>query len=575
MFKSGCGVAILLLSGAAVGLGLLMGGECGGDPRATDSTGRTVAVRVGDQPVYAEDVIEQAQEQMRNMPVDPKTEAYVYSMVLSGQIQRAANVQLAQRSGVQLTDDAIMTGVDRQLNDVFGEGLRFQLLAQSKIGADATPEQVAEAYKAETGKTPDEERQEIAQEVRQGLADPARRADIISAVAPELVMGQFRESRNPSEQEVRQSFDMLNFRRILISTRGKTAQEAQAEAEKVLQEVRGGTDFKQAMDRHSQDVPQQEGKVSENTVSLARIDLEANPTMQPLMQLEPNGISGVIDVPEGKAIYQLIDVKSDAPADFDEQKDRYRREYLDRFARQRLQREIEQITKGGGFDWQLKGFKALYDFGMVMTEATPGDQATRMRAIADEAKAAADSNNFAEQRVALVTWYAAVDELWTQATDKQPLRAERKDVLEAILQNMESFEARMKLVEVAIEENDGSAAFLNLNQAARTNVTYDPTAEQRWREVNERIEQLKAQNLLTDEQESGLREVQERWRTEKAEAERIEQEIRAQQEAEQRRLQEEFEKQEREAAAATTGGAGTTPAPSTTGGAPAPATTGQ
>jgi hypothetical protein len=411
--------------------------------------------------------------------------------------------------------------------------------------------------------------------VRQGLADPARRADIISAVAPELVMGQFRESRNPSEQEVRQSFDMLNFRRILISTRGKTAQEAQAEAEKVLQEVRGGTDFKQAMDRHSQDVPQQEGKVSENTVSLARIDLEANPTMQPLMQLEPNGISGVIDVPEGKAIYQLIDVKSDAPADFDEQKDRYRREYLDRFARQRLQREIEQITKGGGFDWQLKGFKALYDFGMVMTEATPGDQATRMRAIADEAKAAADSNNFAEQRVALVTWYAAVDELWTQATDKQPLRAERKDVLEAILQNMESFEARMKLVEVAIEENDGSAAFLNLNQAARTNVTYDPTAEQRWREVNERIEQLKAQNLLTDEQESGLREVQERWRTEKAEAERIEQEIRAQQEAEQRRLQEEFEKQEREAAAATTGGAGTTPAPSTTGGAPAPATTGQ
>jgi hypothetical protein len=305
------------------------------------------------------------------------------------------------------------------------------------------------------------------------------------------------------------------------------------------------------MNRYSTDLPPGAGKkVSEVTLHLNHSDLLSNPAMAPVLKLKPGQVSPIIDLPEGKAIYKLISVKNEAPADFAKNTKKYRDQYLQTRANEEVRMRMEKITKSDLIRFPLPGYKALHDYFNLLDPALLGDPAEyarRLRELADAAKAAAtDSNNPGDDHAALLAWYAAVEDLWNRGKNdpKQAdaLRKERTETLQAVLQQSESFQARMDLVDLGIEAKDADMAAQNLLEAARMNNTYDTTGEMHFRDIQTRLARLKITKLVSAEQAGLIEKEQQRWREDKAANDKAEKEFKAQQEEEKKKQAAELKK---------------------------------
>ncbi len=506
-----------------------------------------VAIQIGEASIPALDIEHQAQlmvAQQQPGGGSPKMEVFAIAQALEGSIQRAAGEAAANEIGPDLSDSSIREHVTKQVDKFIAEA-KQRYIDEKKMKPTASAKEFDELFKKEMGgQTAEEVRKSAIENVTANLADPARKAGFLQQVAPQLAVEKLKASLKPTDEEVKASYDTYVMKRVMISTGSKTPADAEAQAKKALAEVKGGAKFEDVMNRYSNDLPPGPNKkVAEVVVNLGPTDIARSASMAPLANLKPGQVSEVIDVPDGKAFYKLISVKSNAPADLAKSMQKYKDKFVEEKATAEFQKRTDALAKSDQVKFPLPGYKSLRDYYKTSSDFTlmqkPEELSKQIRAIADAAKAATTDENPADDHVGLITWYAAVEDLWNRAKADpklaEGLRAERLETLESVLRETENFSIRMELVDMGIETKNATLAATNLLEAAKLNNMFDTTGDQQFRQIQTKLATAKNAKLVTAAEATAIETEQQRWRTEKLANQQAEKQFKAEQEAEKKK----------------------------------------
>ena len=501
-------------------MGCGMGARTSG---ANQDQEKKVAVTIGDSPLYAEDLSKMIEANRQRAlqgvteggpdALPPAQEAYVQGQTINQALEGVGFTYLAKKAGATFTDEAIkkaeMATFEQEVIQT-----KFALQSQKMLKPGATDKDFDEVLKKQAGGTVAELKKKFNDNVEQNLKDPKIRPTLESTVARQVLTDALQAKTKPSDAEVKASYDNYVFKRILFSMdpTDSTSQIQKAEAD-----LKGGLTFEQAMDRYSKEPASQKGKkVSDNTTELNAPQFEAIPDYSSLKTLKPGEVSGVVNSPQGKDIYKLVNIKSNVPPDFSTKKVQYVQDFVKVKVGRDVQNQIKDLLESGLLKWESTGYKALFDWYHISNDFTPSNtpaaQTTKFTQVIADAKKALNNNKGYDSRAAMLAWYASEDRLWSLAgPDKAKLRADRIEVLKAVTAETPYFSLKIELVDLLVDSKAGAEAGAALVDAATSNVTYDSVGQRNFQDINAKLTKLQTLKAVTPEQEKAIRAAQDLW----------------------------------------------------------------
>jgi len=603
IIKGGCGMAVLI-GCAAVMFGGIFYTSCAGNPRAVESENQAgvVALTVGGVPVYANEINQRVDEERTRLlqaptqggvprdAVSPAEEAAAYGSAIRQAISLASYSALARQTNV--TPDAIVAAAEREISQQITQEFEMQkMIAGMNTGQGSPPPKPAEAeqkaleaFKARyNGKTPDELKQDSLKQIRELAQTDGGRAQLLKQFGPALLTAAQKSKMSVSDADLRRSYDTITAKRILAKTEVPGSQTPEQRLQRAEADLKAGQPFERVMERYSNEAPTPGQKLTDTTVTLTGRDVMTDPNLKPLASLKAGQVSPIVSVPEGKAIYKIVSIKSNLPKDFDKEKAKYQDQYLQGLASAEVQKQMEAFsTNPSNVKIVSPGFVVANDYQQIQSgllgKFKSVDEA--LRDLAARAKAAAANKEAPDARVANLVHYASLEALSrTPNADAAKLRGERIEAALAILTTSEDYDLRKTLVQLYLEDNKVLEAGEQLLQAASVNSRYDAQGQERFYEVNTLLNTLKGKGLAAALQ-TKISEAQKQW----LESKRMEDAAatqRQKEEAERARQEAEAQKKAQAAAPKAPGTTGTPPLAPTTGaattgaattGAPAPKT---
>ena len=586
VFRTGCGSAVLYVCAAVFFGGMFyMGcGLGGGTNRQGGGDNRVVAFQVGDTPVYYEDfnrIVDRQRDQQKMQTgrmaspdaLSPNDEANILGGVLTQYITSFGNIALAKKVGVKFTDAQITQTLEKEELEAQIMQKRTEFVSQKKLKADATAAEFDAALKKEKFPTVAEIKKTFQKNLTTQLKDEKTRPGLEEQVARSLYIAAVQASINPSDDELKATYDAYEFKRILF---GDQKGAVDGQIKKAQADLKSGTTFEQAIDRYSSEPAIKGKKLSDTTTDVRGAEFDMFPDYRPLKSLKPGQVSDVIQSPQGKAIYKLIGVKNNAPADLKTNKKKYVDSYAMQKAQTQYQEQIKAFQKSGSVVWKIQGLKAIYDWVSIQQDfmAPPAEQQTKMAAVVDEARKAMTASA-TDQRPAALAWYAAFDFLYSQpGSDKVKLRGERIEVLKAVTSIQPFFAQKLELVDLLFDSKANDEAVAALKDAASSNFNFEVDGERDYRDIQGKIIKLKTAGVLKPADEAQLVKIQQDWIKQKEEVDKQKAEMKKEQEAGKKEAEAnaakqkaETDKQKAEAEKAAKAAGGTKP------GTTAPATT--
>lgn len=499
-----------------------------------DEENKKVAVTVGDYPVYADDLAKQIDSQRQTAisnaqgsegpdALPPKDDAFMEGRVIQQAIEGVACVYLAHKQGIQFSDDALRKQMGQEFEmELMREKFQIQQ-QQQKSQSMMTDKQLDDFLKASKQPSIAEQKKQFSKTIETDLKDTKIRATLESALARQLLTDALESRVKPSDAELKANYDSYEFKRIQFST--DPTSDVSAQITKAQADLKGGLTFEQAMDRYSKEPPLKGKKVSDNIQTMMVSELNRVANYAALKKLKPGEVSDVIDMPAGKAIFKLISVKNSAPADLLKNKATYVKSYASGIASDQVDKSLKELVKSSVVKWDAKGYKALYDYVQANNEANPmasaAETTAKFQPIVDEAKKAVTSSQGFDSRAALLAWYGAFDAIWAaKDADKTKLRADRIEVLKALTADTPYFTLKLELVDLEIDAKSGPEAAALLLDAASSNYAFDATGQRNFQDINARLLKLRANSMLTPDQEKAIQKAQDDWLKNNADVEK-------------------------------------------------------
>jgi len=499
----------------------------GGDTQAEDKPafhldGKPISERIVNSAV-------QAQSSQSNQPGSKPFEmkASAYSGIIDEAMTEAALISLVTKMGAK-TDDATLLATGKAQFEEQIEGQRMQMEMNKKLKPNATPAEFdAEIKKMTGGKSLADIRKSREDSLRSELKDPKQREAVIGQLARQLLQEVFRSKRNPTDAEVRSSYDVYQYLQLLVSDNGGIVNAPGKASPKVKvderiaaaqKDLKAGVPFEQVVDKYTTQPMIGKKKPSENFIDYPVNSIKNDTQLKSLLTLKPGQVSDVLTTPMGKSIYKLVKIKSNLPKDYDKSKDKYKKEYLDPLVSEDLQKAIDETKKSPGFiKFDAPGFKAIYDVQQAkspMGMQIPGKTTTaqQWKDLDAEAQAAFKKNLGFDETPAVLAWYVAFNAMWDDPTsDKAKLRPERIEMLNAILQHNEDFDIRMDLVNAYLEDKKNDEAAQQLLQASTNNASFDPTGFDRFNKVRDQLNKMQLDKSITDANATLINNAQLEW----------------------------------------------------------------
>jgi len=533
IFRTGCGSAVLFVC-AGVFLGGMFYAGCGLGGRTNNQAQdqeRTVAVKVGDNPIYAEDLGKMMDNARQNAlqrsqvggpdALPPSQEAYDSAMVINEALEGVGYLYLAKKAGATFSDDSIRKV---EMADFESKVLQTKMALQTQklLKPNATDKEFDEVLKKQAGGTLAELKKQFNTSVETNLKDPKIRPTMESSIAKKVLGDTLEAKSKPSDAEVKASYDSYVFKRILFSM----DPDADNQIKKALADIKGGLTFEQAMDRYSKEPGTAKGKkASDSTTEINAPQFDAIPDYAPLKTLKPGEVSGVVNSPQGKAIYKLITVKSTVPPDFDKKKSDYIKDFVHIKIGREVDNQMKDLLSSGLVKWENPGFKALFDWYRVTNDFSPSNtpdaQRNKLTAVIADARKALNGKG-SDSRAALLAWFGSVDRMWGMAitpADKDKLRPDRIEVIRAVTASTPYFSLKMELVDLLIDNKATKEAGVALVDAATSNLTYDSTGQRNFQDINAKLEKLKGLKLISPDQEKAIQKAQDDWQKQSQEIE--------------------------------------------------------
>lgn len=552
--KGGCGPAVLIFCAAVMFGGMFYScSQANLQQHPNSLANQNPGITVAGTSLPAFYVQEKVESQMRQiLPMlaaqptmnTPEKEAEFYGQAIDSVSNEAVYVALAQKNGADLSDEGLKKIAAAQVEEQIASA-REQAVASKKLKENATDKEWEDFFQKEYKRSLADVRKTSAEGLQKQLTEPGMRQGVVIALAQAALNQALEAKFKMTDDEVRRANESVTYKRIVFKSEvpGKPAAER---AEAALKAIQGGLKFETAIDRYSNELPVMNKKLSESTQSASGAQTMSDPQFAPLATLKAGEVSGIVDVPEGKAIYKVVS-RSPAPADFDKKKETYRKSAVSA----RVQAEIAKQTKElkdapNGVKIDMPSYALAFQF-LRLNQGGIVDPA-KANALYEEAGKVFQKGTDTNIRLAALVRYGAL--MLTQADPTVTPEAFRKKQIEAmraILESGGNFDLRMRLVDLLLLEKDNEAASQELLNARRDITTFDDAALDQVRRVSAKRLQMKNEKTLTAEAEKEILEEQTRWQKDKEETDRIAAEQKKEQEAEAKKAAEDAKKAEAEA----------------------------
>jgi len=516
-----------------------MAGQCSmGNPNAAAPVSTEgVAVTIAGKPLSNATIFRAVDTQKQQMAqfmgaVGPDQEAGMVSQALAGLLKQTAVRGMAEKAGVDFSEAAITKFFNAEF-DRFVKSSIDSLKAEKKLKEGATQAEIDKAFEGVYQKTPSAMKTEQLKNLLDALKDPARKDDVLAGLSEPLLLEKEKASITLDDNALKQSYDTYTVKKILLLPNAQKNPEQ--EAKKILDEIKGGLKFEAAMNKYSQEPPLPGKTVSENTATVMGKQLD-EPEFSALKLVKPGEVSLPSPSPQGLVIYKLVSVKSDLPADFEKKKDEYRKNLIEEKARGKISRDADQLVKSSEVRWQNKGIEVLYELGQLGMSSDGANRTAKLKELSATAKKLADDSDVSVSRFATLGWYASLSQLQFMAgeDEKKTLRADLKAAIAKLLATTEDVKLRLRLVDLAAEDTDKETVSDNLYKAALYNNDVTPTGQSTYAELQTKLRDLQAKNLVKPEAVKMIEAELQRWRKDKVAYEKAEADARAKAEAEEK-----------------------------------------
>lgn len=523
MEKSGCAWIVGGVLAVVITAGLWTG-SCGrgGEPSPEDfAKSLPPTVLVGAAKINALDIQNAVDKRMAMSQIelmDPLSEVQNSFQALNELIDRAALLEFAAKEGINLTDAGIIETYKRRMK-LSRDFMRQQLIDQKKIKPEATEAEFIAAAKKEGNDIEAQEKQ-LFEQIELALKDPEKRPEVAEDAAQIALQEKYSGKTKVSDADLEKTYIAYVYKEIPFDGTDKEANKKLAQ--KVLAEIKSGKTFEQQMEQYLKTPAAAGKKKSDQTQELPASLVDTNEVYKDLRGMKPGEVK-LVEMTYGPVLYKYIEQKKNLPADFATKKENYRKQEQLSKAFKDVMDDVDKYKKTIKIDWKTQGHKALYDYMTLLREGKlNGLSFAAMKQEVQpilEAASGAMEETPDSRRVAILTRYAILDQLWknakTEAEKGQILEDRIQASLEALAET-ESPSARLELANIFIEKKDPQAVEQVL-KAAEANTSLGPMGQKVDNDVMLALAKLKAANLGSADDLGRIQSEHQRWLKEKQE----------------------------------------------------------
>lgn len=418
---------------------------------------------------------------------DPMDAIGVRQQVFQQMVEQALIAKAAEKEGIRLSD----RDLDREIEKLVDEQIKQERerAAQGKPLNDREFEMI---IRNSIGKSVAEWREELKQnwETRKPL--------LRQTLLEQKLMEKVAKVPQPSDEELKRSYDLLTIRHILVSTGNRTEEQARKRAEEILQKLQAGADFARLAREFSDDPGSKQNGGSLGAIPRSQLVLFAPEFAKAVEALQPGQTSGLVKTQFGYHIIRLDAVKPNLPPDFEKKKAEYAKQYVETQRQVKWQEYLAGLRRRARveiLDPELQAFQTLEDLGKKA--GTPEYSSALNRAIEAFEKATKEVPS-AEAMVVLGELYRMQSELPGLA---EPARKKAREsaitAWQNALQRIESVKLRMRLAELYRKEKQDDLAIKQYEEIGK--VAWDrPDVHAQLKSI---YKQMGRQDLVKQEEE--------------------------------------------------------------------------
>jgi parvulin-like peptidyl-prolyl isomerase len=412
-----------------------------GGPPGGERAKRIIA-EVNGEPIQREQFEMMVSERSRERSMvsgDALASIGVRRQVFDEQVKQILIAQAAEKEGIRLSD----RDLDREIDKLVDQQVK-QERERAAQGKPMTDQQFEMVIRSAMGKSVAEWREELKQNWE------SRKPLLRQALLQQKLMEKVAKVPNPSDEELKRSYDLLTIRHILVSTGNRTEEQARKRAEEILQKVRSGADFAKLAKEFSDDPGSKQNGGSLGAIPRSQVAALFVPEFAKAVEaLQPGQVSDLVKTQYGFHIIRLDGVKPNVPADFEKNKAEYAKQYVETLRNAKWQQYLAQLRRTAKIeilDPEIKAYEVLDE--LSRKAGTPEYGAALDKAIAAFEKATQEMPS-AEAMVVLGELYRAQSEMPGLAEPaRQKARENAITAWQNALQRIESVQLRMRLAEL-------------------------------------------------------------------------------------------------------------------------------
>ncbi len=519
-FNKGCGTALIVVAAVAMGASMFSNRMASAEDKPSgDQAGKAVATVEG-VPVST-DAIQKGTESMiarmsPGAPPDPMTQAMAAARATGMALQQASLQAIVSKEPV--TDAEVIAAVAQAVDGDI-ERAKGQLVQEGKLKPTATEAELQVALKdALKGKSLAQLRADTPKEVLARFKDPSQKAAVVGQLGGQILVERLGEKAAGDEQTLRDSYKTYVVRRIFLSSTSGSKETPEARAAKALSDLKAGKSFDAEMDGVSNDPAPMGKKIHEATESVPASSLSSRPELASLIGKAPNATTAAVDVPGGKAIYQLVSVKDDLPKDFEANKAKYRAQKIQAAGAAETEKRVKALLAGGAVRWQSLGYQALAATFDATAMGIALDPVATKKAFA-AGQAAVKAESAADRRLGAQALLALTDPRVNMGGKTPEATANRLAALSAAAASgIEDASLSLELAGLYGDMKDGAKATDALIAASKGNSDYEAKGQRTFGDIAAKALELQKKGVLTKAQLESVQAQQALWAAQRADS---------------------------------------------------------
>jgi hypothetical protein len=450
---------------------------------------------------------------------DPTFEFQFLASAIRSLVDQSLLANMASERGVMVDENYALRVGSEQIDAAIVQG-RAQMISSGALKADATEAEFQAAFEKQTGMTTAEFKEKSLQELKDSLADPAKRDSVLGTYSQTALEENFAATAEATEEEVKKSYESMSFLTIAFDKQDMGLPERTAQAAQAMAELRAGADFLTVQKKYM-------ATPSSEPVQYNRIVVENDPVLKPLANLKVGDFSEpIVEFGAIPRIYKLTAVKSELPDDFATNKAVYTEAYRRQKAGKLMNDALTEAREQAKIEWKSPGYEAIYKVATVNMDGklAPDQIKSELRAIIENTEVS--STDPAGTMPAMLARYSAVQSLEFHLNDaeKKALAETKIQVINDVLAGTEHIPLRLELVDTyeLLGQNEMAADELLL--AAQNNMGLDLMNQTYFESINTKLVAMETSKTISEEKAQLVRAELLRWSKEKAEADRLQKE---------------------------------------------------